>query len=334
MRILIVKTSSLGDLFHALPAVHLLKTGLNADIDWVVNSGYVPLVKCFTDVSRVIPFPRNNVHGNLKSFLADLRKEKYDLVVDMQGLMKSALIARTARSHKRIGPSFHREFAYLFYDHVAAERNKERHAVDENLDVLRFLNLPIAPVEFPVKFPKSSIINHQSKILLSPCSRHAAKNWPVERFAAVGKALHEKNGAMLYISGVPDDAAACKKLEELLPPGSAHNLCGKTSLVELGGVLQSMDLVITVDSGPMHMAAATGTPTLAIFGPTDPLRVGPFGPQHRVLRNTSVTSYSKDDLQSILGVSAEEAVSAAEEMLKLRAAKNVSIAMLGLVLEP
>jgi lipopolysaccharide heptosyltransferase I len=316
VRILIVKTSSLGDLFHALPAVHLLKTGLNAEIGWVVNSSYVPLVKCFTDVDRVISFPRNNLHTNLKSFLSDLRKDRYDLVVDMQGLLKSALIARAARSHKRIGPSFYREFAHLFYNHVAAERNKERHAVDENLDVLRFLNLPVSPVEFPVKFPKSSIENHQSKILLSPCSRHAAKNWPVERFAAVGKVLHEKNGAMLYISGVPEDADTCKKLMELLPPGSAHNLCGKTSLVELGGVLQAMALVITVDSGPMHMAAATGTPTLAIFGPTDPLRVGPFGSRHRVLRNTTVASYSKGDLKSILGVSVEEAVCAAEKMLK------------------
>jgi len=318
VRILIVKTSSLGDLFHALPAVHLLKTGLNAEIDWVVNSGYVPLAKCFTDVDRVIPFPRNSLRANLGSFLSDLRKDRYDLVVDMQGLLKSALIARAARSHKRIGPSFHREFAYLFYDHVAAERNKERHAVDENLDVLRFLELPTEPVNFPVAFPPPVFTGQTSplKVLLSPCSRHAAKNWPVERFAAVGKALHEKNGAMLYISGVPEDADTCKKLMELLPPGSAHNLCGKTSLVDLGGVLQAMALVITVDSGPMHMAAAAGTPTLAIFGPTDPLRVGPYGPQHRILRKTSVTSYSKDDLQSILGVSAEDAISAAEEMLE------------------
>lgn len=318
VRILIVKTSSLGDLFHALPAVHLLKTGLNAEIDWVVNSGYESLVKCFTDIDRVIPFSRSNVQANLKNFLTDLRQDKYDLVVDMQGLMKSALIARAARSHKRIGPSFHREFAHLFYDHVAAERNKERHAVDENLDIPRFLDLPIDPVVFPVVFPPSSDLCSPSSIsiLLSPCSRHAAKNWPVERFAAVGKALHEKTGATLYISGGPEDAAVCKKLMELLPPGSAHNLCGKTSLVELGGILQAMALVITVDSGPMHMAAATGTPTLAIFGPTDPLRVGPYGPQHRVLRNTSVTAYSKDDLKSILGVSVEDAVSAAEEMLE------------------
>ncbi len=314
-RILIVKTSSLGDLFHALPAVHLLKTGMDAEIDWVVNDACAPLVECFDDVERVIPFPRQNLFPNLAGFLSGLRKERYDLVVDLQGLFKSALIARMARSHKRIGPSFHREFSYLFYDHVAAERNKERHAVDENLDVLRFLELPTEPVEFPVTFPSSDIPHSTSHILISPCSRHAAKNWPVERFAAVGTVLHEQTGADIYISGVPQDFAVCKKLESLLPRGSVRNLCGKTSLVELGGVLQAMDLVITVDSGPMHMSAALGTPTLAVFGPTDPLRVGPYGSQHRVVRRAEPGKYSKADLNSILEVTTVDVVAVAEKML-------------------
>ena len=148
MRILIVKTGSPGELLDALPAVHLLKTGLKAEIDWVVNGDNVQLVKCFDDVNRVISFPAG-------TFLTDLRKSKYDLVVDMDGGLKSALVARAARSHKRIGPSFHREFAYLFYDHIAAERNHERPIVEQNLDVLRFLELPTAPVEFLVTFPAS-----------------------------------------------------------------------------------------------------------------------------------------------------------------------------------
>ena len=149
MQILIVKTGLPGELLDALPAVHLLKTGLNTEVDWVVNSDNAQLVKCFDDVNRVISFPSG-------TFFADLRKSKYDLVVDMDGGLKSALIARGARSHKRIGPSFHREFAYLFYDHVAAERNHERPIVDQNLDVLRFLELPTAPVEFPVTFSASA----------------------------------------------------------------------------------------------------------------------------------------------------------------------------------
>jgi lipopolysaccharide heptosyltransferase I len=315
VRLLIVKTSSLGDLFHALPAVHRLKIGLNAEIDWVVNSGYVPLVRCFTDVHRIIPFPRHRLLSGLGPFLSALRETPYDLVVDLQGLLKSALIGRATRTSRRIGPSFQREGAGLFYDDVAAPRNKNRHAVDENLDVLRFLHLPDGPVEFPVVFPEFPVEPHQPNLLLSPCSRHAAKNWPVERFAAVGQTLHKRTGARFYLSGAPEDSAACQRLEELLPPGSVRNLCGKTALTQLGGLVQAMDLVITVDSGPMHLAAAVGTPTLAIFGPTDPLRVGPYGPQHRVLRNATVSAYSKADLQSILGVSVEAVIAAAEEML-------------------
>jgi lipopolysaccharide heptosyltransferase I len=329
MRILIVKTGSLGDLFHALPAVHLLKTGLNAQIDWVVSSDYAPLVECFDDVERVISLPKENLfplrqgsgQASLWRFLSDLRRERYDLVVDLQGRFKSALIARTARSHKRIGPSFHREFSYLFYDHVAAERNKERHAVDENLDVLRFLDLPAEPILFPITFPPSSSISFTSHlphptshILISPCSRHAANNWPVERFAAVGTVLHEQTGADIYISGVPQDFAVCKKLESLLPRGAVHNLCGKTSLVELGRVLQAMDLVITVDSGPMHMAAALGIPTLAVFGPTDPVRAGPYGSANRVVRCTEPGKYSRTDINGILEVTTVDVVAVAEEM--------------------
>ncbi len=317
MRVLVVKTSSLGDLFHALPTVHLLRTGLNARIDWVVNRCYAPLVSCFRDVERVIPFPRDSLFKNLAAFGSDLRAENYDQVVDLQGLLKSALITRAACADRRLGPSFHREGSHLLYDQVVAARNKNRHAVDENLDVLRFLGLPAEPVDFPVSFPPSRLVQDSPgpRILFSPCSRHAAKNWPIERFAEVGRTLYDTFDAVLYISGVPQDAAVCAELENSLPAGACVNLCGKTSLVELGSLLQRMDLAVTVDSGPMHMAAAIGTPTLAVFGPTDPVRVGPYGLRHRVLRRSQVAGYSKSDMESIRAVGVADVLSTACEML-------------------
>ena len=133
MRILIVKTSSLGDLFHALPAVHLLKTALDAEIDWVVNQDYVGLVECFSDVRKVIPFPRKELLPNLGKFRKLLRQETYDLVVDLQGLLKSAFICRLtkrAKGAKILGPSFQREGAWLFYSAVVGNKNKNRHAVE------------------------------------------------------------------------------------------------------------------------------------------------------------------------------------------------------------
>ncbi|MDF7825286.1 glycosyltransferase family 9 protein [Pontiellaceae bacterium B12227] len=316
MRILIVKTSSLGDLFHALPAVHLLKTAYDAEIDWVVNKDYVGLAECFSDVRKVIPFPRKELLPNLGSFKALLQEESYDLVVDLQGLLKSAFICRLAKRSKGakiLGPSFQREGARLLYSAVVGKKNKNRHAVLENIDVLRWLEKPTEPIEFPIKFPEVDFqcLENKPVLVFAPCSRHEAKNWPWKRFVELGEQLE----CQIILVGAPDDAETCEKIENKLPEGAAVNLCGKTSLLELGGVLQRADLVVTVDSGPMHMASATGTPCLAIFGPTDPTRVGPFGDQHRVLRVSKVRNYSKQDLESIRMVETIDVVKTAREML-------------------
>ncbi|MDZ8117198.1 glycosyltransferase family 9 protein [Pontiella agarivorans] len=316
MRILIVKTSSLGDLFHALPAVHLLKAAMDAEIDWVVNTQYVGLAECFSDVRKVIPFPRQGLISNLGAFRAELRKETYDLVVDLQGLLKSALICRMAKRAKRaeiLGPSFQREGARFFYSAVVGKKNKQRHAVEENLDVLRFLGKPDFPVEFPIRFPDVDFqcLEKKPVVVFAPCSRHAAKNWPWKRFVELGEHLD----CQVILVGAPTDVETCEKIENHLPEGACTNLCGKTSLLELGGVLQRADLVVTVDSGPMHMASAAGTPCLAIFGPTDPTRVGPFGDQHRVVRVSGVRTYSKQDLDSIRMVKAIDVIQTAKGML-------------------
>jgi heptosyltransferase-1 len=316
MRILIVKTSSLGDLFHALPTVHLMKQAYGAEIDWVVNSEYVALAECFSDVRKVIPFPRHGSARHLGSFRKTLQAEAYDLVVDLQGLLKSALICRMARRTKGgriLGPSFQREGARLLYSAVVGKKNKQRHAVDENLDVLRWLGKPTEPVVFPVRFPQVDLpcLEKHPVVVFAPCSRHDAKNWPWQRFVELGTELT----VQIILVGASGDLETCTKIENALPEGAATNLCGKTSLLELGGVLQQADLVVTVDSGPMHMASAAGTPCLAIFGPTDPMRVGPCGPQHRVLRSSKVHRYSKEDLESIRMVEACDALTTAKEML-------------------
>jgi ADP-heptose:LPS heptosyltransferase len=148
-KVLVVKMSSLGDLFHALPAVRCLKRGLNATVDWVTQPEYVELVGSFADVRKVIAFPRRGFFSGMKAFAAALRRERYDYVVDLQGLLKSAVVVALARGGRRIGPSFSREGASLFYDAVAGVRNKERHAVEEAMEVVRQLNLPVLAPEFP-----------------------------------------------------------------------------------------------------------------------------------------------------------------------------------------
>jgi lipopolysaccharide heptosyltransferase I len=283
-RVLVVKLSSLGDLFHALPTVHMVKEQLDAQVDWVVQPAYTDLVRCFTDVRRVIPFPRNEFFGGFTRYLKDLREQEYDCVLDLQGLFKSAaLVTRLARGRRRVGPSHAREGARFFYTHRAGPRNMNRHAVDQLVDSVRCLGLDAGEVKFPARFPTYHLNVRKPRVALVPCSRGAAKNWAPDNFITVARALHEKKGASLVLLGGQDDIEVCSLIERGCPDGSVLNLCGKTSLVEMGGALKEVGLVISVDSGPMHMAAACGTRVLALFGVTDPRRTGPYGAGHRAL---------------------------------------------------
>lgn len=283
MRILIIKLSSLGDLFHALPSVHNLKVGLKAEIDWVVQSEYVDLVKCFDDVDRVIPFCRKSFFANMRPFLKELRLQEYGYIIDLQGLLKSAIVARLARGKKRIGPSFHREGARLFYSAVAGKRDKNRHAVEENLDIVRYLGLAMIERKFPVSFPAKDLGEKRPRVAIVPASRWHTKNWPVQCFINLVKYLQKVMNLSVFLLGGAKDVEICGEIEKGLD-GIVVNMAGKAGLVDTGGILKEMDLLIANDSGPVHMTAAVGIPTLVIFGPTDPARTGPYGDHHRIAK--------------------------------------------------
>lgn len=283
MKILVVKLSSLGDLFHALPAVHMLKTELSASVDWVTTHVYRDVVKCFGDVDRVISFYRHGVLSHLRPFLTELRRDRYDLVVDMQGLLKSAVTARLARAEQVIGPSFQREGARWFYSDVAGAADRGRHAVEQCLDVVRFLGLPVSDPVFPMQVPVRPVEGARPRVALLPVSRWATKNWPAKHWVALIDQLQADGIASLYLLGGPADRPVCADIARQTRC-AAVNLAGELSLVEMCGVLQDVDLLIANDSGPVHAAAALGTPCLVLFGPTDPRRTGPYGHAHRVLK--------------------------------------------------
>jgi ADP-heptose:LPS heptosyltransferase len=263
--------------------VHNLKVALRAEVDWVVQPEYAALVRCFTDVRRVIVFPRRSFAKGVLPFLRALRAERYDRIVDLQGLLKSALVARLARGGARIGPSFHREAAHVFYTAVAGPRDKSRHAVEENLDIVRHLGLERLPPVFPLAIPPAAPSAPRPRIGLLPASRWPTKNWPPECFAALGRLLRGRvANASFFLLGGRADVPICNEIQKAIG-GDVFNRAGQTSLVEMGGLLRELDLLVTNDSGPMHMAAALGTPTLAIFGPTDPGRTGPYGDGHAVV---------------------------------------------------
>jgi heptosyltransferase-1 len=282
-RILVVKLSALGDLFRPLPAIHAIKTALGARIDWVTADAYGDLVACFDDVDRVIPFYRRAFFGHLPQFLAELRRERYDLVLDFQGLLKSALVTRMARGKRRVGPSYRREGARLFYSEAAEGPGiAERHAVDVCLDTARHLGVPVDDLAFPVTFPAVHPDAPHPRVGLLPVSRWVTKDWPLHHYADLGKRLLSSGSITLYLLGGPEDRAVCARLAALIGEGVV-NTCGRMDLVQSGGLMASLDLLVANDSGPLHMAAACGTPCLSPFGPTDPVRTGPYGPGHRVL---------------------------------------------------
>jgi heptosyltransferase-1 len=326
-RLLVVKLSSFGDLFHALPAVHVLKTEYGATITWVTQPEYVDLVSYFTDVSRVIAFPRHRALSGLPCYVRAVRDTEYDLVVDLQGLLKSAVAARIARAPQRIGPSFHREGSRLLYSSVAGRRNRARHAVEENLDTVRALGLACPSPVFPVAFPVYPVATPRPRIAIFPVSRWASKNWGAERYAEVARGLQKKAGATIFIMGSASDAQTCGWIEREAGSG-VQNLCGRCNLVQTGGVLGEMDLVLSNDSGPIHMAAAIGTPVLALFGPTDPVRTGPYGPGHRVIRAEPQGEpchrrlRRRDDDTCMRGILPEAVLQGALEMLAVARTKK------------
>jgi len=289
-RILVIKLSSLGDLAHALPAVRALKRRTGADIDWVTQPEYIPLLECCPDVSRILAFPRRTVIREGASFIRSLRRETYDVIVDLQGLMKSAMVARLARGAKRVGPAWAREGAPHFYQEQPSRHpGPRRHAVEELMDVVDLVASNDGISDGPIlTFPEAESDGRPGPhIALAPFSRWSTKDWPVDKFIELGRHLTSEMGGQIRIIGGPDNVSQGNSIARQIGP-SAKNLCGKTDLVGLCSLLKGMDLLITVDSGPMHWADAMGVPLVAVFGATDPSRTGPYHQRDHVVTQSGL----------------------------------------------
>ncbi|NLB70324.1 MAG: glycosyltransferase family 9 protein [Lentisphaerae bacterium] len=300
-QILVIKLSSLGDVLHALPAVAELKNQLGAKIHWAVQPEFADLVHCFSCVDKVIPIPRPTLKKAYINALRNLRSSGiYEMVVDFQGLIKSGIVARTACTSRRIGPSFTREGAQIFYTEVTGKKNKNRHAVEECLDIVTHLKLkyPDEPC-FPLSVPDIDIELLAKKlpyrgplIALAPVSRWESKNWPKEYFAELLKSLAGNHDARVCLIGGRADREVADYIISTAGV-SALNFCGEHSLIESMGVLSKCEVLVSNDSGPMHMGAALGTRCVVPFGPTLPERTGPYGKKHTVLRAAGCTPCHK-----------------------------------------
>jgi len=302
LKILILKPSSLGDVVQALPVLRLLKLHYPAsEIFWWLDSALAPLLEGDPDLAGVVRFERKR-WGKLRHWpemfrsLRWLREQKFDLVIDLQCLARSGAFAWIANGKFLIGLDEVREGARGFYDLAVPRKTFHTHAVDWYLSVLPPLGVPVhknftwlpprpqITVAVKRKWPSTFNLQPSTLILLQPGARWENKRWPVNYFAGLVRRLAEKFPAARFaVLGNRDDQPLGEIISRAAPE-HCLNLCGEISLLEMIEWVRLCDLLVTNDTGPMHAAAALGKPLVALFGPTEPRRTGPYGQLENVLR--------------------------------------------------
>ncbi len=277
--ILIIKPSSFGDIIHGLQAAQSIRRQLpGCRISWVVREIFYPLVRSCEAVDECFIFNRHRWLTGFGKLLWEVRREPFDVVLDMQGLARSGLIALAARADRKIGRFDARELSAL----ACRERielpagGKGSHAVEILFQFLPAIGCePMihGPLEFrhPVIRCFDPELLEGGPLVIFPDSRRPEKQWPY--FDGLVVALLEE------FPDTPIVLAGSSEISGNFAPsrdGRLRNLIGLTAIDELIPVVSKARLVIANDSGPMHLAAAIGTPVLALFGPTDPERYGPF----------------------------------------------------------
>lgn len=274
--VLVLKPSSLGDIVHGLLAARMIKKGLpGAIIHWVSRDVFAPLVRACPVADRVLVFHRGaGVRAHL-GLAREIRRQRYDYVLDFQGLARTGLLTMLARAEQKIGRSDAREGARFCYHRLAPlpDEGSRSHAVDILAEFLPLLGLPrkIEP-RLPMRIPPAPTRHgpFNSPALIFPESRRPEKNWP--GYAKLTAALC-RNMPRQQVVWAGARAMPCPQAE-----GRSNfiNLTASTTLPELLGLVARARLVVGNDSGPLHLAAALGIPTLALFGPTDPGQYRPY----------------------------------------------------------
>ena len=295
-RILIVKLSSFGDVLHALPTLEALRDAFpQARITWLVEEAFAPLLAGHPALDEVWPVPRVRLEEkparekmlNLLGLMRRVRSSHFDLVIDLQGLLKSALWVVLTRSPRKVGYDRTRELSYLPLTERMPRYDPDAHAVWRYLHVARYLGAPPTLPRFRLgltpALPASLASLERPLVVLHPGARWATKVWPAASWAHLADRLSREKGLAVVITGSAGDRELVAQIMTHMQ-GKTLNLAGRTSLAELAGVMSKAMVAITADTGPMHLAAALGTKVVAIFGPTAPWRTGPFGAGHRVVR--------------------------------------------------
>lgn len=293
-KILIIKPSSLGDVVHSLPFLNAVKARFpGVSIHWVITKGLEGILERHPMIDRLWVINKDDwkkisslkvTVNELKELFKNLKKESYDVAFDLQGLLRSGIITSATGAPVRIGFKEAREGSRFFYTH-RIEGGKAIHAVDRYLKMADFVGCDTSNVVFPfpvsLRTPSSfpALSSSGKYAVIVPGARWKTKRWPAENFGRLASRLPLET----IIVGSKADKDIADEIVSL-SNGKAASLAGKTDLMELIEVIKHARFIVSNDSGPMHIAAALSIPVFAIFGPTDPLKTGPYGRGHTVIR--------------------------------------------------
>jgi heptosyltransferase-1 len=336
-KILVVKPSSLGDVVHSLPFLSAVKSRYpEAEVHWVIARGLESLLKGHPLIDKLIVINKDEWKSLSRSvrtvreiagLFRALRREHYDIVVDLQGLLRSGIIASAAGAPLRIGFEEAREGSRFFYNRKV-RAGKELHAVDRYLKIAAALGCSAEKVVFPFA-PAKTVTGEAAKLrelpapyaVIVPGARWDTKIWPAVNFGRAAAALP-------WRSIVVGSSADMQKADVVVGEsgGKAVSLAGKTGLNELAEIMRKAVLVISNDSGPMHIAAAFGVPVVAIFGPTSPERTGPYGEGNIIIRREETCSpcFKKrcEDLKCMKGITVATVLERIDNSLQLHKGKG------------
>ena len=334
--ILLIKPSSLGDIVHAMPTCAAIRQAYpKARLTWLVKREWAGLVERIGGVDRVWP-----VDSTLAGWLSQvslLRAERFDLVVDLQGLFRSAAIGWLSGSPLFVGFANGREGSPWFYSRRVPVPQLEMHAVDRYLLVAMAVGaVESGTPEFRFCIPqtdydevdrllsRSGVTPGTRWVAMNVSARWETKRWPAASFAEVADRLQQEGCGAVVMFGGPDERADVAAVRGMMKTSSI-DLTGSTTVGLLPALLSRASLLITNDSGPMHIAAAAGTAVVALFGPTSAVRTGPYGVGHQVLTGNvpcrpcfSRTCHNTLPLECLRTVSPEEVLAAARAQRSLR----------------
>lgn len=295
--ILIVKLSAIGDVIHALPVAHALKQFYpQARITWVVEKPAYDLLTNNPDIDEIIVFDKpkfKSIGGLLRhgpGFAKELKQHHFDLSIDLQGLFKSGMISWLSGARERLVYCNAREGSDFLGRKVCGPFS-DGHVVNRYLDVVRSLGCQVGAPVFPIEITEEeagqalAIAKHggldvqNSYVILAIGANWPNKCWPVSRFAELADRLYE-DGVIPVVIGGAKEITSFAEMQAMMriPP---VNLIGKTTLKQLAYLIRRSKAFVGGDTGPMHLAAATGAPVVALYGPTDTNRNGPFGSGHK-----------------------------------------------------